>query len=312
MKIERLLATTIMLLNRRKVTAKYLSDYFGVTVRTIYRDVETLNSSGIPVVSYQGYEGGFSIPDSYKISKQLLTFDDIISLLTLLKGINRTLKNSDVDSVIEKMVALIPSEREDEYKKQSNSFILDITPWGTSKIQDDLLSTLHKSISNSQLIKFGYTTSDGNLSKRSVEPHAVVMKSFNWYLLAYCHLRDEFRVFKLSRMRSVKVIEHCFTKRDIDPYKYLLSDSDVRPQVDVKLKFSSRVKFRIEEMFAKEMCKLNQDGTTTVSFSVPVDNWVTSTILSFGDDVEVLSPASLVEEIREKISKMRNIYTNLT
>ncbi len=59
MKIERLLATTIMLLNRRKVTAKYLSDYFGVTVRTIYRDVETLNSSGIPVVSYQGYEGGF-------------------------------------------------------------------------------------------------------------------------------------------------------------------------------------------------------------------------------------------------------------
>ena len=95
MKIERLLAMTIMLLNRKKMTAKDLADYFEVSVRTIYRDVETLNQSNIPIVSYQGYDGGFCIPDHYKLSRQLLTFSDMLSILTTLKGVNQTLKNKD-------------------------------------------------------------------------------------------------------------------------------------------------------------------------------------------------------------------------
>ncbi len=115
MKIDRLLSMTILLLNRRKMTAPDLADYFEVSVRTVYRDVETLNRSGIPVVSFQGQGGGLCIPDHYKLSRQLLTFSDMVSILTTLKGVNQTMNNREITRAIEKITALIPPEKEAQY-----------------------------------------------------------------------------------------------------------------------------------------------------------------------------------------------------
>ena len=67
------------LMNRKKVTAKELSDYFEVSVRTIYRDLEAINQAGIPIISYQGSNGGYSIIDNYKIDKQILNCDEMNS-----------------------------------------------------------------------------------------------------------------------------------------------------------------------------------------------------------------------------------------
>ncbi len=215
MKIERLLAITIMLLNRRKVTAKELSEYFGVSIRTIYRDVETLNHSGIPVISWQGYEGGFCISDNYKLSRQLLTFDDMLSILTTLKGINKTLKNRDIDNSIEKISALIPEDKEEAYQVHSDSFIIDISPWGANEIHEQVVQTVHQAIGNSLLISFKYIGANGKESDRIVEPHTLVMKSFSWYLLAFCKLRNEFRVFRLQRMHNVEISNEHFVRRKV-------------------------------------------------------------------------------------------------
>lgn len=310
MKIERLLAITVMLLNQRKVTAKELAEHFEVSLKTIYRDFETLNMAGIPVISQQGYEGGFCMPDNFKLSRQLLSYDEMVSILTSLKGINNTLDNKEITRIIEKITALIPSDKKELYKQHGESFIIDISPWGASPQHKGLMQQVHKAISTSTLLQFHYTAAQGKKSQRSVEPHTLVFKNFNWYLLAYCRLRQDFRIFRLSRMRQFAVSPERFVRRSCDPLMYFKSEMDSRATTEIVLKFSPRVKVRVEEIFTEDQLYYNEDGSITATFLLPEDEWLNSFILSFGEEVELLSPASLRNSIQKKIAKIQKVYRN--
>jgi predicted DNA-binding transcriptional regulator YafY len=312
MKIERLLSITLMLLNRRKVQAKDLAEYFAVSLRTIYRDVETLNSSGIPVISSQGYEGGFSIPDNFRMSRQLFTFEDMLSVLTTLKGVNHSLKNRDIDRAIEKITALIPEEKEDVYHRHLDSLMIDIGPWGGTGRQQDELATIQRAIGRSQLLAFDYTAMSDKTSHRLVEPHTLVLKSFHWYLLGYCRKRRDFRVFRLSRMRRLTVRDESFLRRMIDPRQYFEPENDSRPPVEIVLRFSARVRVKVEESFPPEQVVEERSGSILVTFSIPEDDWIVSMILGWGDDAEVVSPLWLRAAVQQKIISMQKKYRNLT
>lgn len=313
MKIERLLTTTVMLLNRRKVTAGELAGYFGISLRTVYRDIETLNASGIPVISSQGYDGGFSIPDNYRLSRQLLTFEDMLAILTTLKGVNYTLQNRDLDRVIEKIAALVPAEKEEAYQRHNDSFLIDIGPWGGSKGQEGLIGEIQRAIGGSRLLQFDYCGAGGEASRRLVEPHALVQKSFTWYLLGFCRLRGDFRVFRLSRMDGVSVADGHFLRRQVEPRQFFLPENDSRPLVTVSLRFSGRVRVRVEEGFGREqLSAAAEDGSLIATFSLPENEWIMAMILSYGDDVEVLAPPRLRAAVAEKIEGMRKKYRNLT
>ncbi|KJR99231.1 MAG: hypothetical protein VR65_17715 [Desulfobulbaceae bacterium BRH_c16a] len=311
MKIERLLAITVTLLNRRKVTARELADRFDVSVRTIYRDVETLNGAGIPVVSAQGHEGGLNIPDNYKLSRQLLTFDDMLSLLTALKGVNRTLQNGDLGRVIDKVTALIPEDKESLYRTHADSFVIDITPWGMVDNHRETVQTVHEAVSRSLLLDFAYTGADGRNSLRRVEPHTLLYKSFTWYLLGYCRDRRDFRLFRLSRMRRLQAVEEHFARRQIPPPDRFF-DRDSRPPVELVLKFIPEVRIKVEEHFAPDQLRYEPDGSLIATLTFPEDDWIMSFLLSFGSDVEVLSPPRWREAIENKCRAMQKIYTNLT
>lgn len=312
MKIERLLTTTVMLLNRRKVTASELSDTFGISLRTVYRDIETLNASGIPVVSSVGYNGGFSIPDNYRLSRQLLTFEDMLAILTTLKGVNYTLKNRDIDRVIEIITALIPADKEATYQRHTDSFLIDISPWGGTRGQERLIGEIQQAITACRLLHFDYSGASGEMSRRFVEPHALVQKSFIWYLLGFCRLRGAFRVFRLSRIDNPTLLDEHFLRRAIEPRQFFLPENDSRHLVTVSLRFSERVRLRVEEGFSPEQLCLVEDGSLIATLSIPEDDWIPAMILSYGDDVEVLAPQYLRDAIQEKISSMQKKYTNLT
>ena len=86
MKIDRMLTIIVMLLNRDRVSAKELSEKFEVSVRTIYRDIDTINMAGIPIISYPGNNGGFGIMENYKLNHQLMTLDN--QLYYVMVGLN--------------------------------------------------------------------------------------------------------------------------------------------------------------------------------------------------------------------------------
>jgi predicted DNA-binding transcriptional regulator YafY len=91
MRIDRMLSITVMLLNRDRVSARELAEKFEISIRTVYRDIEAINLAGIPVISYPGNSGGFGIMENYRLDRQLLTLNDMLGILTALKGVNSAL-----------------------------------------------------------------------------------------------------------------------------------------------------------------------------------------------------------------------------
>ncbi len=103
MRIDRMLAITVMLLNRDRISARELAERFEVSVRTVYRDIDAINMAGIPVISYPGNEGGFGIMENFRLDRQLLTLNDMLTILAALKGIDTGLIHKEVGSAIENL-----------------------------------------------------------------------------------------------------------------------------------------------------------------------------------------------------------------
>ncbi|MCG8617450.1 MAG: YafY family transcriptional regulator [Desulfobacterales bacterium] len=318
MKIDRLLAITILLLNRRRMTAKDLADHFEVSVRTIYRDVETLNRSGIPVITYQGHGGGLCIPDHYKLSRQLLTFSDMVSILTTLKGVNRTLKNQDIDRAIEKITSLIPDEKEALFKQRADSFLVDLEPWGASGRGRDIMATVHEGVTRSNLITFAYTKPGSAPEERIVEPYTLAFKGWSWYLLAFCRTRSDFRIFKLRRMRDIRLLPEHFVRKEISPADHFGTSYDRSEKLSFTLLINEKIHGQMSEYVPSEnMVPDPGDGDSDgrrwrVTMSLPENEWLYGFLLSLGPDARVVSPARLRQILAKKIHQMKKNYSNLT
>lgn len=312
MKIDRLLSMTILLLNRRKMTAKDLADYFEVSVRTIYRDTETLNRSGIPIVSFQGYGGGFCIPDHYKLSRQILTFSDMVSIVTTLKGVNRALNNKEIASAVEKITALIPNEKEELFQSRKNSFLVDIQPWGNTRQNQDLLDTIHQGVNQSREILFSYFKPGKPGEQRQIQPHTLVFKGWAWYVLGFCKSKEAFRIFKLSRMVNTNLTDLYFVRKKVKPEEYFQREYHRGPTLTFTLKFSLSLRARIEEFFGSDSITQQDKTHFLITLTLPATDWIHTHILGFGPDVEVISPQELRTAIANKIKKMEALYTNLT
>ncbi|MGG3642852.1 helix-turn-helix transcriptional regulator [Bacillus gobiensis] len=102
MKLDRLLAIIVVLLGKRRIQAKELADIFEVSVRTIYRDIDTINQAGIPVITYQGTGGGIGIMDEYRIEKKWLTEDELAAIATALHSISSTYDSNHMRAALEK------------------------------------------------------------------------------------------------------------------------------------------------------------------------------------------------------------------
>lgn len=309
MKLDRLLAITMMLINRKKISAKELADHFEVSVRTILRDLETINQAGIPVVSYQGANGGFGIIEEYKIDRNVLTPDEVISIVIALKGVSTTLEDRKIKDTLEKMKTLIPGHQ-NEMNRRGNQLIIDFSPWGSSKAQKDRLNIVRRAIEDSKLLSFYYTNTQGISSQREVEPTSLSFKGYSWYLHGYCREKKGFRIFRLSRIKKLTIEDQGFTPREEIPNEtgWVADTSNNRNSVDLVLRFTPRVRYRVEDFFDEEQVTLQQDGTMIVKVSWPEDDWVYGTILSYGEDVEVLEPPHIREIIKEKAKGIQQMY----
>lgn len=310
MKINRLLAIVIMLLNRKKISALELAEKFEVSVRTIYRDMEAINMSGIPVVSKQGSDGGFYILDNYKINHQFLTFEDMISIVEALKNINGVLDNKNVEIAMEKVKNIIPCNKKNIFDLHFKHIFIDTLPWGFKKSEKENVkyNIIYEALKENRCIGFNYRNAKGEYISRKVEPITLVFKGFAWYLFSFCSLRNDYRTFKLSRMDNLRVLDEKVYKSRISYKEYTKMNESQKMPTKISLKFSEKARYRIQDYFDEENITFLKDGNVIVNTEVVEDDWVYSMILSYGESVEVLKPQRIRNIIKEKCKKISNIY----
>jgi len=307
LKIERLLAIIVLLLNRRRITARELAERFEVSVRTIYRDIATLNGAGIPVIASQGFEGGFTIPEGYGLSRQLLSVRDLEALVATLRGVNLAMVNRDLQRIIETLDNLLLKGDEIRVPSSTPNLVVDITPWGPTLTSEETIRAVQRAVDNALVLEFAYTDITGRESRRTVEPHTLVFKGYAWYVIAYCRLREDFRLFRLSRISGPSLCREPFLRREVGDLQRFFN-FDCGPTMPVTLRCSLRVRGRVEDFFPGAEFRQDDTGWFIAHLDLPEDPWLFSLLLGFGPDLEVIAPPSWRRRMAEIVSSMKNLY----
>lgn len=306
MKLDRLVSILVMLLRKERVQAKELAEMFDVSVRTILRDVDAINMAGIPIVTYQGVNGGIGIAEGYRLDKSVLTGDDMAAILTTLRGVAKTLPDSRHTVIMEKFKNTLSNSQLELVNSKANELVIDLSPWGRDEATKTKAASIRKAIEAVKEIEFTYTDNEGSRTSRSVEPYSLLLKSQKWYLYAWCKLRQEFRLFKLSRISELSLTNRVFKKREVTIDEHPWEGEWQKPQnmVALQLVFEKDVSSIAVDYFGTDVEEL-EDGRILINASMPENNWLYGFILSFGTEVEVINPP-YIREILKEIS--RKIY----
>ncbi|TNE50191.1 MAG: YafY family transcriptional regulator [Deltaproteobacteria bacterium] len=308
MKLDRMLTIIVMLLNRSRISAKELAEKFEVSVRTVYRDIESINMAGIPILSYPGNNGGFGIMENYKLSHQLLTLDSLCSILSTLQGVNATLEDAEIDASIEKLRNLIPQDKAHHLDLHMEQIIVGMEPWAYTSKQKQWIKQIRSAIAQSRLVTIAYRSYSNETSTRLVEPMSLVFKGYTWYLFAYCQLKEDFRVFRISRILDLQLEDEVFQRRDKSYHEVEEASEKELPTISVTLKFSPQVRARVEDIFDRETIEFGSQGELIVTAQFPEKEWYLSLILSFGEHVEVLGPEKVRQAVAARVQSMHKIY----
>lgn len=307
-KIDRLVSIIMILLNKRRVGAQELADRFEVSLRTVYRDIDAINTAGIPVRGAPGVGGGFEIMPQYKLDKKVFSTADLSALLTGLSGVSDMVRGDELNHALAKVRSFIPAERAKEIELRVNQVRIDLSPWTGNKNIQPYLERIKTALRDGKVLAFEYVAHYGNKSARSVEPYQLVLKSGHWYLHGYCRKREAFRLFRLSRMSNLVLQEEGFAPRDYPKPQLEVSDMFESLQTKIKLRIHKSVADRVLDFCSYENFSADGEEHFIVGFPFIENDYYYDMLLSFGDKCECVSPAPVRAEIRRRIGDMAAVY----
>ncbi|WP_163877473.1 helix-turn-helix transcriptional regulator [Paenibacillus favisporus] len=308
MKIDRLLAIVTLLLGRDRISGKELAERFEVSVRTICRDIDAINKAGIPIVSYTGNAGGYGLIDHYKLDRQLLTFEELFMIETALNGMLSSMDDQKIQLLMDKVQALIVRAERDQMQEHKQKMIVDFNPWGHGRSEQDIIEQLRGAIKDNLMVEFDYPNSIGEYHTRKIEPMTIALKGYHWYVYGYCTTRNNYRIFRLSRINNLRIALESFVRRDktIEDFEDLWNDRG--PVTHLELHFQPKVRTRVQDYFKAESITPLPDGSLQVKGEFLEDSWLYDTILSFGPNVLVLEPEHIRAEIADRVRRTAQLY----
>ncbi len=304
MKLERLLSIIFKLPNHEIVSAYSLANEFQVSSRTIYRDIEAICAAGIPVVSFQGTNGGFGIIEGYKFDKSLMDPNDILNLISVLSSLSSIFEDKDVEHTLERLKML-------DIGDKKSAFMIDLESYRT---EPSSLMNLRQAIYERKVIYFNYVNNKNEFTSREVEPIHLHYKYCNWYLYGYCRGRKSHREFKVSRMMGITLTQEKY----LQMHEYKSDSSYSRGHQErvqeVVIWVSPYSLAEALDQFQNSSKVMNSDGSMTFTFSVyqPLHaGWLKSILLSFGSEAKIIKPVELQSILVEEAKKLINIYKDV-
>lgn len=216
-RLSRLTAILIQLQTKRIITSTELAQKFQVSKRTIYRDIKTLENAGVPILTEEGK--GYTLMDGYRIPPVMFTEKEANALILAEQLV---LKNKDASFVkdysdaIDKIKSILGHIAKDKANTLSNRTLYNEVKY--QERNSDNLSDLQNALTNFKVVRISYINKDNSESERLIEPFALLYAE-NWYLIAWCRLRNEFRFFRPDRIQRMEILSENF-----EPHKMTLQE----------------------------------------------------------------------------------------
>jgi predicted DNA-binding transcriptional regulator YafY len=298
----RLLSMIFLFQSRRQWTVGELSGELDVSDRTVHRYIGMLEEMGIPLYSERGPYGGFLLLRTYKLPPLIFTPEEATVLYMgarLVQDIWGKPFQDAVTGVTAKLDNVLPDDIRQEVARNQRSLVVmtgtsrDYAPYHA------LMARLRDCMAEGRRVSLRYQSFSRVATDRKVDPYALSLRWGNWYLIGYCHLREELRTFRIDRIQDCTVLEGKFTlPKDFDAKAYLEETMRWDNPYEVVVRMEEEIAPRIREMAGDWMrVEDNADGSVIVRFDADNLNWAAGWVLSWGSLARAIAPPELIERV---------------
>lgn len=314
-KTERLFALVLLLQNRPNFSSKDLAEHFGVSRRTIFRDLRTLSESGVPLTYAEG--GGYEILEGYQLPPLMFTAREAATLLvgTAFTKLQPDVSlRADADEVALKIRSVLPEPIREYIDRLQEStviapYIRDLDAAGHD--EQGRWYELSEAVARQRSVFMEYyVASRDELTKRKVDPLGLVYYSDSWNLIAYDHLRRAVRNFRLDQIRKMRVLTDTFRRPEGFDLQEYLREKGSNPRTErVTLRFKpGTYRWAKRSIPAEIEAEMETADAVEVTFYFENLDYVARWLLRYGTDVEAVAPEALRDRLRERALEMARHY----
>ncbi|MBI3259137.1 MAG: YafY family transcriptional regulator [Ignavibacteriae bacterium] len=297
-KLVRYLGIILHLQSKKIVRAEDIAGHFGVSVRTVYRDLRALEEAGVPIAAEVGI--GYSLAQGYYLPPVMFTEEEASALFLggeFLKQTTDISHHKHTVSAIMKISSILPRDKKEYLERLQESVAIHArSPWLHDELSSNILEMIQKSIVHRNVLNLQYyAQSNDKITEREVEPLGLVYYSDHWHLVAYCRLRKDYRDFRADRIKSICVEGGAFTTRpNFSVKKFMRRELQMENPVEVRLLFShSYSRFATSKYYYGLVEEAHREDGIAMTFLVPYLEWIMRWTLSFGRNVTVIDPPEL-------------------
>lgn len=212
-RIDRLFGILTLLQSRRYTSAEQVAEQFGISIRTVYRDIRALGEQGVPV-SFEPHKGYFVV-QGYFLPPVTFSTEEANALLlmeTMVQGFADRSISKHYSSALQKVKAVLKGKQKEQVESMSNHIRLQLPACMTNEFE--YLSVLQQAIASKTMVELDYQNNKAEVSRRLAEPVGLVFYAFSWHVIAWCHLRHDYRDFKVSRILKLRPTPQPFSRTD--------------------------------------------------------------------------------------------------
>ena len=312
-RIDRLTAILIHLQSQRITRAQSLADRFGISLRTVYRDIRALEEAGVPIGSEAGV--GYFLADGYRLPPVQFTPEEARALFTAGKLVG-TLTDASVrehhESALFKIKSVLKGEHQEMLDDLQNKMaVLPPSPQAQDPAEVHLEKVQQALLSRKVVDMDYFSPGSGQFTRRSIEPMGMVYYGNAWHIIAYCQLRQDYRDFRLDRMSKLQITEQRYHLRDrLTLEQYLNRQSQTTETILTKVRFHSSVlpyteRERYHHGFIRE--EPTEEGAELWFMVWQLEHFA-RWLLMYGKEVTLLEPPQLKQSMHHLLSELNEHY----
>ncbi len=312
-RFDRVTSILIQLQSRKVVKAQDLAERFGVSLRTIYRDIRSLEEAGIPLYGEAGV--GYSMADGYRLPPVMFTKEEAMAFLTAEKLIE---KLADLETgksykeALYKIKAVLKGQEKDLLEEVDERIIVrkKLNPLRTNS-KSKLLPTILEAIGQKTVLSIDYHSFyKEEKTNRCLEPIGIFYEGGNWHLIAYCRLRGDYRDFRIDRISALQATGERFLDQHPSLSEYLDALSNQKSLVKAVIRIKKEVSRYIEQDKLYYGVVMEVEDTEEVEMTFLTDSLegLARWVMMFGNNATVLEPPVLIDRVTALATETLSLY----
>jgi predicted DNA-binding transcriptional regulator YafY len=308
-RIDRLTAILIQLQSKRVVKAQEIADRFEISLRTVYRDIRALEEAGVPIIGEAGM--GYSLVEGYRLPPVMFTKEEALAFVMagiMVESFTDKHNSLQFQSALYKVKAVLRSAEKDIVEEASQ--LIEIRKRKSSLIrngQSNVLQTLLTAIMEQKVVSIDYTTLEKEENtRRAIEPVGIYYAYDQWYLIAFCHLRNAYRTFRLDRISAISLTSDKFSIQHPSLKEYLAQIEQDKKIFKAVIRVDSSICKYIKESKYNQgfVMETSQGDFTEMTFMISHEEGFARWLVTFADHVTIVQPESLQETLLGLLKKM--------